>query len=84
MALTMKGEKDLGNIYPGDRCGVCRHWLDTSDGRYNHQAFSDYLDSIGQSDYRVMDEGKTYTSKVYPWTIRRLLVAPELYECFLC
>ena len=64
-----EGRKDLGNIYPGDGVKFAgTGWIQVT-GRYNHQAFSDYLDSIGQSDYRVMDEGKTYTSEVYPWTI---------------
>ena len=64
-----EGRKDLNNIYPGDGVKFAgTGWIQVT-GRYNHQAFSDYLDSIGQSDYRVMDEGKTYTSRVYPWTI---------------
>lgn len=64
-----EGRTDLNNIYPGDGVKFAgTGWIQVT-GRYNHQAFSDYLDSIGQSDYRVMDEGKTYTSKVYPWTI---------------
>ena len=64
-----EGRSDLGNIYPGDGVKFAgTGWIQVT-GRYNHQAFSDYLDSIGQSDYRVMDEGKTYTSGVYPWTI---------------
>ena len=64
-----EGRTDLNNIYPGDGVKFAgTGWIQVT-GRYNHQAFSDYLDSIGQSDYRVMDEGKTYTSNVYPWTI---------------
>ena len=64
-----EGRKDLGNIYPGDGVKFAgTGWIQVT-GRYNHQAFSDYLDSIGQSDYRIMEEGKTYTSKHYPWSI---------------
>ena len=64
-----EGRKDLHNIYPGDGVKFAgTGWIQVT-GRYNHQAFSDYLDTIGQSDYRVMDTGKTYTSEVYPWTI---------------
>ena len=69
-----EGRTDLNNIYPGDGVKFAgTGWIQVT-GRYNHQAFSDYLDSIGQSDYRVMDEGKTYTSKVYPWTISGCLL----------
>ena len=60
---------DLGNIYPGDGVKFAGTGYIQVTGRYNHQEFSDYLDNIGQQDYRVMDEGKTYTSKAYPWTI---------------
>jgi len=60
---------DLQNIYPGDGVKFAGTGYIQVTGRYNHQAFSDYLDSLGQSDYRIMDEGKTYTSKQYPWTI---------------
>ena len=64
-----EGRSDLGNIYPGDGVKFAgTGWIQVT-GRYNHQAFSDYLDSIGQSDYRIMDEGKTYTSEHYPWSI---------------
>jgi len=64
-----EGRTDLQNIYPGDGVKFAGTGYIQVTGRYNHQAFSDYLDSLGQSDYRIMDEGKTYTSKQYPWTI---------------
>lgn len=64
-----EGRSDLNNIYPGDGVKFAGTGYIQVTGRYNHQAFSDYLDSLGQSDYRIMDEGKTYTSKNYPWTI---------------
>ena len=64
-----EGRSDLGNIYPGDGVKFAgTGWIQVT-GRFNHQAFSDYLDTIGQSDYRIMDEGKEYTSKHYPWSI---------------
>lgn len=60
---------DLGNIYPGDGVKFAgTGWIQVT-GRYNHQRFSDYLDSKGKGDYRIMDEGKTYTSEKYPWSI---------------
>lgn len=60
---------DLGNIYPGDGVKFAgTGWIQVT-GRYNHQRFSDYLDSKGKSDYRIMDEGKTYTAEKYPWSI---------------
>lgn len=60
---------DLGNIYPGDGVKFAgTGWIQVT-GRYNHQAFADYLDKLGQGDYRIIDEGKTYTSEKYPWSI---------------
>ena len=60
---------DLGNIYPGDGVKFAgTGWIQVT-GRYNHQRFSDYLDKKGKGDYRIMDEGKTYTSEKYPWSI---------------
>ena len=38
-------------------------------GRYNHQAFSDYLSHRGEGDSKIMQIGKTYTSEKYPWSI---------------
>ena len=64
-----EGRSDLQNIYPGDGVKFAGTGYIQVTGRYNHQAFSDYLDSLGQSDYRIMDEGKAYTSEQYPWTI---------------
>ena len=47
---------DLGNIYPGD--GVLfagTGWIQVT-GRYNHQAFSDYLQKQGKYDPLVMEK----------------------------
>ena len=38
-------------------------------GRFNHQAFSDYLQKQGTYDFKIMEVGKTYTSEIYPWSI---------------
>ena len=63
-----EGRSDLGNNQPGDGVKFAgTGWLQMT-GRFNHQRFSDYLRSIGRPDPKVMDEGKTYTSEVYPWT----------------
>ena len=60
---------DLGNIYPGDGVKYAgTGWIQVT-GRYNHQRFSDYLDEQGKSDYKIMEEGKRYTSEKYPWSI---------------
>ena len=64
-----EGRTDLGNIYPGD--GVMfagTGWIQVT-GRYNHQAFSDYLLKKGEFDPKIMEVGKTYTSEKYPWSI---------------
>ena len=60
---------DLGNIYPGD--GVLyagTGWIQVT-GRYNHQAFSDYLQKQGKFDPLVMEKGKYHSSEKYPWSI---------------
>jgi predicted chitinase len=43
-------------------------WIQVT-GRYNHQAFSDYLQKTGEFDHKIMEVGKTYTSDKYPWSI---------------
>tara|TARA_R100001443_G_scaffold56953_2_gene67864 strand:- start:80 stop:841 length:762 start_codon:yes stop_codon:yes gene_type:complete len=61
--------EDLGNIYPGDGEKFRGHgWLQNT-GRANTQAFSDYMDSIGKSDYKIMDIGAEHVGNVYPWTV---------------
>ena len=61
--------RDLGNIYPGDGEKFKGHgWLQNT-GRANTQAFSDYMDSIGKSDYKIMDIGAEHVGNVYPWTV---------------
>ena len=64
-----EGRTDLGNIYPGD--GVVyagTGWIQVT-GRYNHQAFSDYLQKKGEFDAKIMEVGKTHSSEKYPWSI---------------
>lgn len=64
-----EGRTDLGNIYPGDGVKFAgTGWIQVT-GRYNHQAFSDYLLSKGEFDHQIMEVGKTYTSEKYPWSI---------------
>ena len=60
---------DLGNRWPGDGVKFAgTGWIQVT-GRYNHQRFADYLEKLGKNDYRIMEEGKTYTSEKYPWSI---------------
>ena len=64
-----EGRQDLNNIYPGDGVKFAgTGWIQVT-GRYNHQAFSDYLQKHGQFDHKIMEVGKTYTSEKYPWSI---------------
>ena len=64
-----EGRQDLGNIYPGDGVKFAgTGWIQVT-GRYNHQKFSDYLQKKGESDPKIMEVGKTYTSQKYPWSI---------------
>ena len=64
-----EGRQDLNNIYPGDGVKFAgTGWIQVT-GRYNHQAFSDYLQKHGQYDHKIMEVGKTYTSNKYPWSI---------------
>jgi predicted chitinase len=64
-----EGRRDLGNLNAGDGVKFAgTGWIQVT-GRYNHQAFSDYLNSIGKYDPKIMEIGKTYTSEVYPWSI---------------
>ena len=64
-----EGRQDLNNIYPGDGVKFAgTGWIQVT-GRYNHQAFSDYLQKKGTYDSKIMEVGKTYTAEVYPWSI---------------
>ena len=64
-----QGRTDLGNIYPGDGVKFAgTGWIQVT-GRYNHQAFSDYLQKKGEFDAKIMEVGKTYSSEKYPWSI---------------
>jgi len=64
-----EGRTDLNNIYPGDGVRFAgTGWIQVT-GRYNHQAFSDYLQKKGEYDPNIMEVGKTYTSEKYPWSI---------------
>ena len=59
-----EGRQDLGNVNPGDGVKYAgTGWIQVT-GRYNHQSFAD---AIG--DPKVMEQGKTYTSEKYPWSI---------------
>lgn len=61
--------RDLNNIYPGDGVKYAgTGWIQVT-GRYNHQAFSDYLQKKGEFDPKIMEIGKTYTCEKYPWSI---------------
>lgn len=61
--------RDLGNIYQGDGVKFAgTGWIQVT-GRYNHQAFSDYLQKKGEFDHKIMEVGKTYTGEKYPWSI---------------
>ena len=60
---------DLGNTQAGDGVKFAGTGYIQVTGRYNHQAFADYMKSIGEEDPRIMDEGKTYTANHYPWSI---------------
>ena len=64
-----EGRTDLGNTQPGDGVKFAGTGYLQVTGRYNHQAFSDYMWSIGQGDPNIMKIGKTWTSEKYPWTI---------------
>jgi predicted chitinase len=64
-----EGRSDLGNIYPLDGVTFAgTGWIQVT-GRYNHQAFSDYLQNKGEYDPKIMEVGKTYSSEKYPWSI---------------
>ena len=56
------GRKDLGNIYPGDGPKYKGAGAIQLTGRYNYQAFADYI-----KDPKVMD-GVDYVSTQYPFT----------------
>ena len=59
-----EGREDLGNTQPGDGVKFAgTGWIQVT-GRYNHQSFAD---AIG--DPEVMNQGKSYTSEKYPWSI---------------
>lgn len=60
---------DLGNNQEGDGVKFAGTGYIQVTGRYNHQAFADYLESIGKADPNVMAIGKTYTCNKYPWSI---------------
>ena len=64
-----EGRTDLNNIYPGDGVRFAgTGWIQVT-GRYNHQAFSDYLQKKGEFDPDIMEVGKTHSSEKYPWSI---------------
>ena len=64
-----EGRSDLGNTQAGDGVKFAGTGYIQVTGRYNHQAFADYMESIGEADPRIMAEGKQYTSVHYPWSI---------------
>ncbi len=60
---------DLGNVNAGDGVKFAGTGYIQVTGRYNHQAFSDYLSKLGKGDPNIMLIGKTYTCDHYPWSI---------------
>jgi predicted chitinase len=64
-----EGRSDLGNTQPGDGIKFAGQGFIQTTGRANTQAFSDYMDSIGQSDPNIMGIGKTWNAEKYPWSI---------------
>ena len=60
---------DIGNIHPGDGVRFAGTGYIQVTGRYNHQAFSDFLSKIGKGDQNIMLIGKSYTCNRYPWSI---------------
>jgi putative chitinase len=65
----LEGRTDIGNTQIGDGPLYRGHgWLQNT-GRANTQAFSDYLDSVGRSDPKVMELGAEYIGPKYPWTV---------------
>ena len=60
---------DLGNNQEGDGVKFAGTGYIQVTGRYNHQAFADYMKSIGKPDADIMAKGKEYTSVHYPWSI---------------
>ena len=63
------GKEYYGNVYFKDGVKFAgTGWIQVT-GRYNHTRFSEYLEKIGKADPRILEEGKTYTAEVYPWSI---------------
>ena len=60
---------DLGNVHAGDGVKFAGSGYLQCTGRYNYQAFSNYLSKIGNGDANVMLLGKSYTCNRYPWSI---------------
>jgi len=61
--------KDLGNNQAGDGVKFAGTGYIQVTGRWNHTKFSEYLDSKDESDPKILEEGKEYTAKKYPWSI---------------
>jgi len=60
---------DLGNNQAGDGVKFAGTGYIQVTGRHNHTKFSEYLESKGQGDPHILEEGKEYTSEKYPWSI---------------
>ncbi len=60
---------DLGNNQAGDGVKFAGTGYIQVTGRYNHTAFSKYLEDKGQPDPKILEEGKEYTAVKYPWSI---------------
>ena len=66
--MYLEGRTDLQNYQEGDGPKYKGASYLQLTGRYNYQAFSDWLSKIGKPDPKVMGEGAEYVGYQYPWT----------------
>ena len=67
--INYEWRSDLGNTQAGDGEKFAGTGYIQVTGRANHQAFADYMESIGQPDPNIMAIGKTWSCDRYPWSI---------------